>query len=165
MPARCSVFYDNGNIISGCGGLNMVNGQATCTPGNLTQGMHSIVVVYSGDTTYDGITSSTLPQTVDPAKPYTPSFTLGSSQNPSASGTRVTFTAVLSGAVGPPTGKVVFRDNGVTIAGCGGIFLANGSVSCSPLLTTVGTHSITGIYLGDANYNGITSSTLPQVVQ
>jgi len=77
----------------------------------------------------------------------------------------VTFTAVLSGAAGTVTGNVVFRDNGVTISGCGGIALTNGRVTCTPALNTTGIHSITGIYLGDANYNGVTSSTLPQSVQ
>jgi hypothetical protein len=94
------------------GGLAMTGGQATCTPGNLTQGTHSITTVYSGNGTYNGVTSSTLPQTVDPAKPNTPSFTLGSSMNPSDAGQMVTFTAVLSGAAGTVTGNVVFRDNG-----------------------------------------------------
>jgi Bacterial Ig-like domain (group 3) len=164
-PTGTLVFLDNGDTISGCGGLTMTGGQATCTPGSLTQGTHSITTVYSGDGAYNGITSSTLPQTVDPAKANTPSFTLGSSQNPSLAGNRVTFTAMLSGAAGTVTGNVVFRDNGLTIAGCGGIALTNGSVTCSPTLNTVGTHSITGIYLGDANYNGITSSVLPQAVQ
>jgi len=164
-PTGTLVFLDNGDTISGCGGLAMTGGQATCTPGNLTQGTHSITTVYSGDSTYNGVTSSTLPQTVDPAKPNTPSFTLGSSMNPSTSGQMVTFTAVLSGAAGTVTGNVVFRDNGMTISGCGGIALTNGSVTCTPAVDTVGTHSITGIYLGDSNYNGITSSVLPQTVQ
>jgi hypothetical protein len=76
----------------------------------------------------------------------------------------VTFTAVLSGAAGTPTGNVVFRDNGQTISGCGGLALTNGRVTCSPRLNTVGTHSVTAIYLGDGNYNGITSSVVPQSV-
>lgn len=164
-PTGTLVFLDNGDAIGGCGGIPMVNGQATCTPGSLTLGTHSITTVYSGDGAYNGVTSSTLPQTVNPAKPNTPSFTLGSSLNPSTAGQRVTFTAVLSGVAGTPTGNVVFRDNGVTIAGCGGLALTNGSVSCAPALSSVGTHAITGIYLGDGNYNGITSGTVPQVVQ
>jgi YVTN family beta-propeller protein len=164
-PTGTLVFLDNGDTISGCGGLALTNGRATCTPGSLTQGTHSITTVYSGDSTYNGVTSSTLPQTVNAAKANTPSFTLGSSQNPSLAGNRVTFTAMLSGAAGTVTGKVVFRDNGLTISGCGGIALTNGSVTCTPPFNTVGTHSITGIYLGDANYNGITSSVLPQTVQ
>jgi hypothetical protein len=164
-PTGTLVFRDNGETISGCGGLAMANGRATCTVGSLTQGAHSITTVYSGNATYNGVTSSTLPQTVNAAKANTPSFTLGSSQNPSVSGNVVTFTAVLSGPAGTPTGNVVFRENGVTISGCGGLALVNGRVSCSPMLNGVGIHSMTAIYLGDANYNGITSSAVPQNVQ
>jgi M6 family metalloprotease-like protein len=164
-PTGTLAFLDNGDSISGCGGLSMVNGQATCTPGSLAQGSHSITVVYSGNGSYNGVTSSTLPQTVGAAKANTPSFTLGSSQNPSTSGNVVTFSAVLTGGAGTPTGTVVFRDNGIAISGCGGLALTIGRVSCSPRLSTVGTHSITGIYLGDSNYNGITSSVIPQIVQ
>jgi hypothetical protein len=38
----------------------MANGQATCTPGSLTRGRTRITTVYSGDSTYNGVTSSTL---------------------------------------------------------------------------------------------------------
>jgi hypothetical protein len=164
-PTGTLAFLDNGAPISGCGALPMTNGRATCTPGSLTQGTHSITTVYSGNATYKGVTSSTLRQTVNAAKANTPSFTLGSSQNPSAAGNVVTFTAVLSGPAGTPTGNVVFRDNGEAIVGCAGLALTNGRVTCSPRLNTVGTHSITAIYLGDGNYNGITSTVLPQTVQ
>ena len=163
-PTGTLVFLDNGDTISGCGGLAMTGGQATCTPGNLTQGTHSITTVYSGNGTYNGVTSSTLPQTVNAAKANTPSFTLATSQNPSTAGQPVTFTAVLSGAAGTVTGNVVFRDNGLTISGCGGLALTAGHVTCAPRLSA-GAHAITGIYLGDANYNGITSSTVPQTAQ
>jgi len=164
-PTGTLVFLDNGDTISGCGGLTMAGGQATCTPGSLTQGTHSITTVYSGDGTYNGITSSTLPQTVNAAKANTPSITLGTSLNPTPAGQPVTFTAVLSGAAGTVTGNVVFRDNGVTISGCGGLALTNGRVSCAPRLNPAGVHLITGIYLGDANYNGVTSSAVPETVQ
>ena len=59
----------------------------------------------------------------------------------------------------------VFRNNGEFISGCGGLPLVNGRVTCSPMFNTPGTYSITGIYLGDNNYNGVTSSVLPQNVQ
>jgi len=163
-PTGTLVFLDNGDTISGCGGLTMTSGQATCTPGSLALGTHSITTVYSGDSTYNGVTSSTLPQTVNAAKANTPSFTLATSQNPSTAGQPVTFTAVLSGGAGTVTGNVVFRDNGLTISGCGGLALTAGHVTCAPRLSA-GAHAITGIYLGDANYNGITSSTVPQTAQ
>jgi len=127
-------------------------------------GPHSITGIYLGDGNYNGVTSSTLPQTVNAAKANTPSFTLATSQNPSTGGQPVTFTAVLSGAAGTVTGNVVFRDNGLTISGCGGLALTAGHVTCAPRLSA-GAHAITGIYLGDANYNGITSSTVPQTAQ
>src|SRR5208337_3163687 len=90
--------------------------------------------------------------------------TLTSSQNPSAFGRAVTFTATVgvnSPGAGTPTGTVTFED--------GGVALPNGTVN----LTTVGgqqeatyttsalsvaTHSITAVYKGDTNDAGSTGT-------
>ena len=88
----------------------------------------------------------------------TPSVTVASSQNPSTSAASVTFTATLSAGA---TGTVTFMD-GTTVMGTGTV--SNGSASFSTSTLSVGTHSITAVYSGDANYNGATSAALSQVV-
>jgi DNA-binding beta-propeller fold protein YncE len=92
------------------------------------------------------------------------SVSLTSSLNPSTSGQAVTFTAVVSGGAGIPTGTVTFRAGSSTITGCGSISLASGRASCSTSGLATGTHSITAAYGGDTAYNGATSGVLSQTV-
>src|SRR5262249_40571858 len=86
--------------------------------------------------------------------------TLASSQNPSSSGQTVTFTATVTGAA--PTGSVTFKDDTATLGtttlnGAGQATLATSALS-------VGSHSITAVYGGDAGNNGATSAVLTQSV-
>ena len=89
--------------------------------------------------------------------------TLISSPNPANFGASVTFTATVT-TVGthPPTGTVTFND-GTASLGTGTL---NGSqVATFPTSSlTVGTHSITAVYGGDANNAGSTSAVLSQVI-
>ena len=89
---------------------------------------------------------------------------LSSGKNPSDAAETVQFTATVvwpSGA-GTPTGTVTFRDGATTFAtvplGSGG------TASAATALATVGQHSITAQYSGDANFGGSTSPALVQVV-
>ena len=88
----------------------------------------------------------------------TPSVTLASSQNPSTPAASVTFTATLSAGA---TGTVTFMD-GTTVLGTGTVSGSTANFSTTGL--SAGTHSITAVYGGDANYNGVTSPALAQVV-
>jgi hypothetical protein len=89
----------------------------------------------------------------------TPSVTLTSSQNPSTPTASVTFTAALSAGA---TGTVTFM-GGTTALGTGTISGSSASFTVTAL--SVGTHPITAVYGGDANYNGNTSAVLSQVIQ
>jgi hypothetical protein len=93
----------------------------------------------------------------------TSSTALGSSQNPSAAGQSVTFTATVTGD--SPTGRVNFKDAGSTIAGCGAQPLSSAVASCTTSALAAGSHSITAVYGGDATDTSSTSSTLSQTVQ
>ena len=86
---------------------------------------------------------------------------LGSSVNPSLVGQSVTFTATVTASVGTPTGTVTFKD-GVTTLGTG--TLGGGSTTFMTSALAVGSHSITAVYGGDANFSGSTSSPLTQIV-
>ena len=87
------------------------------------------------------------------------SVTLTSSLNPSTYGSSVTFTATVTPAAA--TGTVTFKD-GTTTLGTGTIGSGKATFGISTL--AVGSHSITGAYGGDANYNSSTSSVLTQTV-
>jgi hypothetical protein len=86
--------------------------------------------------------------------------TLTSSLNPSGLGQAVTFTATVTGA--SPTGTVTFKD-GATTLGTGTLHGA-GQATFTTSALTVGSHSITAVYGGDASNAASTSAPLTQAV-
>jgi len=100
------------------------------------------------------------------AVPATTTTTLTSSQNPANQGTAVTFTAtVTTTGANPPTGSVTFKD-GTTTLGTGTLSTVAGSQVATFMTSTltVGAHSITAVYGGDANNPSSTSSVLTQTI-
>src|SRR5207253_7181649 len=77
------------------------SGQASVSTSSLTQGGHSITAVYSGDSTFSGSTSPAMSQTVN--GPPATTTAVSSSQNPSAPGQSVTFTATVTKQSGTGT--------------------------------------------------------------
>jgi DNA-binding beta-propeller fold protein YncE len=94
----------------------------------------------------------------------TPAVSLASSGNPSTQGQAVTFTAIVTGPSGTPTGSVDFRDGGGSIAGCSAVVLTNGSAACTTTALSVGNHTITATYSGNTAYTAATSGTVTQTV-
>lgn len=86
--------------------------------------------------------------------------TLVSSQNPSAFGQAVTFTATVTGA--SPTGTVTFKDGTATL-GTGTLNGAGQAIFTTTSLT-VGSHTITAAYAGDTNNAASASATISQAV-
>jgi autotransporter-associated beta strand protein len=87
-------------------------------------------------------------------------LTLSSGANPSAYGDLLTFQAAISPA--PPDGEIITFYDGAATIGTGTI--AAGVASFSTAALTVGPHSITAVYSGDASYVGSTSGALLQTV-
>ena len=84
-----------------------------------------------------------------------------SNANPSVIGQPVTFTATVTGTGGTPTGTVTFRDGTSAI----GTSTLSGNTATFTTSTLVkGSHSITAVYSGDANFNSSTSPVLTQTV-
>ena len=79
--------------------------------------------------------------------------------NPSTEGESVTFTATVTPAAA--TGMVTFRDGGTTLCSAS---LSGGTAACSTTSLTVGDHSITAVYSGDATFLGSTSLHVIQQV-
>ncbi len=134
--------------------------KATFTTSSLSVGQHTLTAVYSGDGTFNGSTSTPVPQAVAKA---TTSTALQSSANPAAYGQPVTFTAtVTSGASSTPVGGVAFKDGSTTL---GTIALnASGVATFTASSLTVGTHSITAVYSGNPNFSTSTSNTVSQTI-
>jgi hypothetical protein len=137
--------------------------QAQLATTGLAPGPRSITAVYTpGTGNFAGSTSLAFTQTVNPAQTTT---ALGSSPNPSGFQETVTFTAtvtVVAPGGGTPAGTVSFRDAGVEI-GAGG--LAGGVATFATSLLSVGSHTITAVYLGTPSHATSTSPDLIQVVQ
>jgi hypothetical protein len=80
------------------------------------------------------------------------STTIDSSSYTIAAGNSVTFTVVLMGNSGTPSGTVNFQAEGTSISGCSAVAIANGRALCTTSSLTGGTYKITGLYSGDATY-------------
>ena len=151
------------NFMDGTTSLGLIavtNGAAAISTSTLTVRTHSITAIYSGDATYSPATSSTLSQVVNKATPgmgTTPPLTVGSSLNPVPLGSPVTFTVTVP--IGA-TGSVSFYD-GATLLGTSPVIGNTATFTTSALPS--GTHIITAVYSGDANYATATS-LLTQVV-
>jgi hypothetical protein len=136
----------------------LANGKAVYTTSSLSAKTYAIKATYPGDVHFKP-SSGTVTQVVDLASTTT---ALTSSVNPSTHGQAVTFTVtVTSSGPNPPTGKVAFKD-GTT--GIGTAVLSGGVATLTKSTLAVGTHSITGEYLGDASSAKSTSAVLSQVV-
>lgn len=163
VPSSGTVaFTSDGVGISGCGTVALVAGSssatATCSISSLTAATatspHSIVATYSGDTTtYAASTSTALSQTVNKATTtvaVTSTGTAGLNQ-------QVTLTATVSptSPVALSGGTVAFTDGGTAISGCGtaSVDVSTGKATCAATFTTAGSHTISAIYSGDANYS------------
>ena len=181
LPAgQVGVAYSQTVSASGGTGAKTFSFTGTLPPG---LGLDSNSGVISGTPTTPGSYSFTVTATDTVSATGSQAYTivikqstttaLVSSQNPSANGIAVTFTATVSpvGApAGTPTGNVTFFDgatpitcseNNATIQ-----TLSGGSATCTTSALSVGgsPHSITAQYAGDATYLGSTSNTVSQTV-
>jgi hypothetical protein len=143
-----------------------VAGDGGYTSGPLTTvatGTYHWIAAYSGD----GGNLATSTSCGDPngavsVGQTTTATTLASSANPSISGESVTFTATTAGGNGP-TGTVTFKDGASTLGT--GTLNSHGAASFTTSALSVGTHSVTAVYGGDANNVASTSSPVTQVVE
>ena len=160
-------FNDGGTAI----GTGTISGtKATFTTNILAVGTHTITAVYSGDLSYNAVTSSAITQTVSIT---TTTVALASSLNPSIYGQSVTITATVTPSVA--TGTVTFRYGHCTTGGplssetvpcttLGTATLSGGTATFSTSALAAGSYSISAVYGGDSNCTGSTSGPLTQTV-
>jgi hypothetical protein len=148
-----TVTFSEGVTSLGSGNVNG-SGVATLAISTLPAGIHQITATYSGDTLYAGSTSGTVQINVGGA-----ATTLGliaAPGNPIVGGP-VTLTATINtgGNLTAPTGTVSFIENANVL---GTSALAGSTVATFQTSTlTVGPHSITASYSGDAVYSSSNS--------
>jgi hypothetical protein len=136
-------------------------GLASFTDAAFAVGSYSLTVVYSGDGSFVGGTSSELTQTVNKAS-TTNQLTV--SPSPATVGQTLTLTSTMAAvapAGGIPAGTITFRDGSVMI---GQVRLADGVATLQTTALPVGTDSLTAVWGGDGNNIGSTSSPVLEVV-
>jgi hypothetical protein len=157
-PTGTVTFLDNGSPV----GSAPVNGSGTATFSSvLPGGTQSLTAQYSGDGTFNGSTSAPVTQQVNRISTTT---TLVSSFATSVVGQTVTFTGTVTPNVmgmGQPTGSITFLD-GSTALGAAVPIDGAGIARFSISTLTLGPHSITAVYSGDATFN---TSSSPSIVQ
>jgi hypothetical protein len=147
-----TVTFKEGTTVLGAS-ATLSGGWATFTTAALSVGSHTITAVYNGDSNF---TSS---QADDSASPLVVSkdgtaTALTSSQKTTVSGQLVVFRATVSAVApgtGTPTGTMDFKD-GTTDLTPGGVKLSAGQATFSTTALAVGSHTITALYNGDADY-------------
>jgi YVTN family beta-propeller protein len=130
---------------------------AQLTTSALTVGVHSITAVYSGDANNAPSTSTAVTETVTKESSTT---ALSTSAATIQAGQPVTFTATVTGA--SPTGTVQFMDGATNLSSA--VTLSGGSAQLTTSTLTVGGHSITAAYSGDANNSKTTSAAVTETV-
>jgi Bacterial Ig-like domain (group 3)/Autotransporter beta-domain len=155
------------NVAGGTWTLFSGNGTTLIGPIPIVSATYPYTVTgANGDTTLTSdIIAAALGGTVSVTASCTPgplnatTTSLSSSQNPSVFGQPVTFTSKVTGSA--PTGLVTFLDGGTQI---GSAALSGGAASFTTSALSVGNHSITASYGGDANNNPGTAAVLVQSV-
>ncbi len=159
LPSGTVQFLVDGSPVGGP--VALVGGSAPLVVSTLTVSgsPHQITAAYSGDDNNNpSSTANAWSETVLGAGTTT---ALLSSQNPSAPGSNVTFTATVSSGVGTPAGNVVFLANAVPFSTNG---LVAGVATASTTTLPLGTNTVVAQYATQGNYLG-SSDTVEQVVQ
>jgi hypothetical protein len=148
-------FYEGSTLLSN-GTLS--GGQWTYswnTTGHATGTFTISAIAYDSDSTPSAVKTASV--TVNPVQTTT---TLAAGASESVYGQSVTFTATVSPDIlglGLPTGTVTFM-NGTTVLGTG--TLSGGVATYTTSLLSIGSHSITAVYAGDASFTASTSQTV-----
>jgi large repetitive protein len=151
-------FLDNGRSV----GTATLSAQdvATLTLSTLPVGTQSLTAVYSGDSNYTTSTSTPYPEVISLG---TASVVLAGPASPVNAGISITLTGSITSTGVTPTGALSLMDGSSVIATQNAS--ANGSFSFVVPALSVGTHTLTVTYAGDANNATATSNSFVIVVQ
>ena len=157
------LFCDGGNLVATVPLSTPAAGSTAAATAQFTTsyaaaGSHAMTAVYLGDSTHSSSFSSVVTETVSSTK-VTPSLSISSSANPSIVGGAVTFTLTVNAGA---TGTLTLDDGTTAIAS--GSPDATGKFVFTTSTLSAGTHPLTAVYGGDANFNPKTSSVFTQTV-
>ncbi len=147
-PGGTVNFTSGGTVISGCGGVSLSSGQASCTFSGTSGGTYNLAAVYApSPANFTASTSATLVQTIS-ASSTTTTLTSSSYLNTSSVGSSVMFTATVTAASGGPAGgTITFKAGGSAIAACPTpVTLVGGSASCTTSALAAGTLAMTAVF-------------------
>src|SRR5262245_1088515 len=164
VPTGTVTFRDGAATL---GTVTLVNGSASFATSTLAAGSHSLTAVYNGTAGFAASTSPTVTQIVNNLTTAGTTTSLTASASTIAPSAFITFTATVHPvppAVGTPTGSVSFFD-GTTLLATAPVNAAGQASLITRRLQTLGSHSITAVYNGDANFVGSTSPAVIVTVQ
>jgi hypothetical protein len=166
IPTGSVEFVADGMDLPGCAAVTLAAGAASCpASAGLAAGPHSVVVSYSGDSSYAAGDNSASPfaETVDPA-----STTMSLTADPSspAAGQPVDVTATVAvvapGSSTPavPTGTVEFQVGGTDIADCSAVAVdTTGDAVCHDAAgIAADDNTVSAAYSGDSNFTSATTT-------
>lgn len=148
-------------VASGTLTLTAANSGSTVSipiPNTLATGSYILSVIYSGDNNFQSSTGT--PGSIVISQ-VTPTITLTSNANPAVATSAVVFTAKVSSTAGTPTGTVSFYD-GKALLGTSTLSAGVATFTTSSLV--MGSHSVTAVSSGDANFVAVTSSALAESI-
>ncbi len=155
-----TVTFFNGPTSLGSAPLH--GGTASLAVNALSIGAHSITASYSGDSAFDPSTSTAMTETVGQDQTR---VVVASLSDPSNLGQAVTFVATVSPAApggGTPAGSVTIYDGSTPL---GTATLSGGQVTFTDSTLTLGSHVISAVYGGDADFLSSTSAATDQTVE
>src|SRR5262249_50018437 len=135
----------------------------TTTAFQLPGGTHTITAQYAGDGNFNGGTSNSVSQVVNPSGTST---AVVSSVNPSGFGQPGTFTATVTPAPpggAPPTGTVTFFVGSTHLGSPVALSGGSASITTAPSDLALGANAITAQYSGDTNYTASTGAVTQNV--
>lgn len=148
-----TLTFSDGTTVLGTDVLD-ANGHATLAVPGLSVATHTITATYTGSTNYAPSTSAAFNEVVS-STPTT--ISLSTSTQSALAGKPVTFSLTVSSTTGIPTGTVTLRDGSAIV---GQAALTNGGAATFSLSSlSVGSHTLSVNYAGDANYSPSTSSS------
>ncbi|MGH2916976.1 MAG: Ig-like domain repeat protein, partial [Solirubrobacteraceae bacterium] len=157
-PDRGTVsFSDAGGTIKGCDAVTVSDGTAECETSYATAGSEDVTAAYSGDAGFEP-SASVSAVTVDKGSSST---SVKASPSPAQAGRAVTYTATVSPSAAG--GSVSFLEGQSTLSDCGSVAVSGGTASCSTSYPASGSHEISAIYGGDANYTGSSGDVTEQI--
>jgi hypothetical protein len=151
----------NGSTTLGTGTLT--NGVATLQTSSLAVGTDALTAVYSGDTNFLTSTSAAVNQQVNLGTTIITITVSNPNPFPNQSFTATAAVTVNNGFASP-TGSVTFFDINGTNLGTGTLTNGLATVAVPAFKLTLGEETITAVYSGDSNFNGMKSQPASLVV-